>query len=240
MLDDTIDELRTVALEAVDGSGYFPAMYARVTDRIRSATADGRFGDREGMVRFAQAFASWYLRPMSGDGPVPRCWQATRDVAGDRRLLIVQHLLLGINAHVNHDLPQVVVELAGEHGDLGRMRHDFDAVNDVLAETMPDVLRDLGRASRWVNLVAARGGSRLFDFSLETARAQAWRSAERLDLLGADGRSADVAELDRLVSVLAYLVAHPGRPAAWLVHVGRWFEDDDPQRVSRSLLGPLA
>ena len=140
MLDDTIDELRTVALEAVDGSGYFPAMYARVTDRIRSATADGRFGDREGMVRFAQAFASWYLRPMSGDGPVPRCWQATRDVAGDRRLLIVQHLLLGINAHVNHDLPQVVVELASEHGDLGRMRHDFDAVNDVLAETMPDVL----------------------------------------------------------------------------------------------------
>ena len=26
--------------------------------------------------------------------------------------MIVQHLLLGINAHVNHDLPQVVVERA--------------------------------------------------------------------------------------------------------------------------------
>jgi hypothetical protein len=240
MLEDTIDELRTVALDAADASGYFPAMYARVTDRIRIAATDGRFGDADGMARFAQAFAGWYLRPTSGTAPVPACWQASWDVAGDRRLLIVQHLLAGINAHVNHDLPQVVVELAADRGDLAAMRADFDAVNDVLADTMPDVLRDLGRVSAWVNIAAARGGGRVFHFSLETARAQAWRAAVRLDRLDAAARTADVAEIDRLVSVLAYLVTHPGRPLSWAVRAGRWLEEDDPEKVTRGLLGHLA
>jgi hypothetical protein len=240
MLEDTIDALRTVALDADDASGYFPAMYARVTDRIRIAATEGRFGDGDGMARFAEAFAGWYLRPKSGATPIPRCWQASWDVAGDRHLLIVQHLLAGINAHVNHDLPQVVVQLAAERNDLDGMRADFDAVNDVLADTMPEVLRDLGRVSAWVNIAAARGGERLFHFSLETARAQAWRAAVRLDRLDGPARAADVAEIDRLVSVLAYLVTKPGRPFNWAVRVGRWLEEDDPLRVTRDLLGHLA
>ena len=80
VLDDTIDELRSVALGAADGSGYFPAMYARVTDRIRMAASGGRFGDSEGMAQFALAFARRYLDPKSGATSVPRCWQATWDV----------------------------------------------------------------------------------------------------------------------------------------------------------------
>ena len=69
---------------------------------------------------------------------MPGCWRAAFDVAGDCRLMIVQHLLLGINAHVNHDLPQVVVERAPASGDLTALRADFDAVNDILAETIPE------------------------------------------------------------------------------------------------------
>lgn len=240
VLDDTIDALRAVALEAGNASGYFPAMYARVTDRIRTETGAGRFGDADGMARFAEAFADWYLRPNAGITPIPGCWQASRDVADDGRLLIVQHLLAGINAHVNHDLPQVVVQLAAERDGLDGLRADFDAVNDVLADTMPDVLRDLGRVSAWVNIAAARGGGRLFHFSLEAARAQAWRAAVRLDRLDATARAADVAEIDRLVSVLAYLVTRPGRPITWAVRAGRWLEEDDPHRVTRDLLGHLA
>lgn len=162
-LADTIERLRADALAADDASGHFPAMYARVTAAVERAAGGGRFGDGEGMLAFAAAFAEWYLGPRAGTAVVPGCWRAAWDVADDRRLLIVQHLLLGINAHVNHDLPQVVVQLADVRGDLARMRADFDAVNDVLAATYPVVLRDLGRVSRWVNLAATTGGGRLFD-----------------------------------------------------------------------------
>lgn len=239
MLAETIEELRAVALDADDASGHFPAMYARVTERIQIAAGDGTFGDGAGMARFARAFAGWYLRPRAGDEPIPGAWRAAWDVAGDRRLLIVQHLLLGINAHVNHDLPQVVVELADEHGDLARMRADFDAVNAVLAATMPDVIRDLGRSSRWVGIAASSGGGRWFHFSLEAARAQAWSAAERLDRLDADGRRRETAEIDRLVRVLAHLIARPGRPIEWLMRLGRLLEADDPRAVTRRLLAHL-
>lgn len=39
-----------------------------------------------------------------------------------RRLLVVQHLLLGIEAHVNFDLPQVLVSVADREGDLAAAR----------------------------------------------------------------------------------------------------------------------
>ena len=100
------------------------------------------------MERFADAFAALVHPSPDRRGEVPRCWRAAFDVAGDSHLMIVQHLLLGINAHVNHDLPQVVVELAPERGDLAGLRADFDAMNTILAETLPEVLRSLGTVSR--------------------------------------------------------------------------------------------
>jgi hypothetical protein len=240
VLRDTIEELRAVALAADDASGYFPAMYARVTKRIDQAAADGRFGNGTGMVEFARSFAGWYLRPSAGVEPIPGSWSAAWDVRDDRRLLIVQHLLLGINAHVNHDLPQVVIEAADQRGDLAGIRADFDAVNDVLADTLPEVIRDLGRASRWANVAAAAGGGRLFTFSLTAARDQAWRYAERNWALDAADRSQEAASLDELVRVLAYLVVHPGWPIRWLVPLARRLEEDDPRTVVRDLLGELA
>jgi hypothetical protein len=49
-----------------------------------------------------------------------------------------------------------------------------------------------------------------------------------------------VTELDELVRVLAYMVTKPAWPLRLLIPVGRWLEDDDSPRVTRSLLGPLA
>jgi hypothetical protein len=242
VLDDTIEALRSAALMADDASGHFPALYARVTDRIRQAAGSGEFADAEGMVEFATAFADWYLRPRAGVEPIPGSWRAAWDVAGDGRLLIVQHLLLGINAHVNHDLGQVVVELADQREDasVAGMRRDFDTVNAVLAATMPEVLRDLGRSSRWVNAAAAWGADRWFHFSLARAREQAWRFAERTHPLDGAGRQAAARELDQLVRVLAYMITRPVWPVGWLAAVGRRLEADDPRAITVDLLGHLA
>jgi hypothetical protein len=242
VLDETIEQLRADALAATDASGHFPALYARVTDRIRHAADAGEFHDAVGMREFARGFAEWYLRARTGTGPVPGSWRAAFDVAGDSHLLIVQHLLLGVNAHVNHDLGHVVVELA-DHRQLGSvapLRRDFEAVNSVLEATMPTVLRDLGRASRWVNLAAAWGADRWFHFSLEHARRQAWQFAERTHPLDEAGRRRATAELDEMVRVLAHLLTRPVWPISWLVPIARRLEDDDPRAVTLDLLGHLA
>ena len=113
-------------------------------------------------------------------------------------------------------------------------------MNDILAETIPSVLATLGTVSRWVNVVAARGGGRMFDFSLRIARTRAWDTAVRLERTAPADRPEYVAELDGLVRVLAYLVANPGAPASWGVAVARRLEEHDPRTVTSKLLGNLA
>ena len=232
-IDRSVVELTDAARGATDATGYFPALYARVTADIAAGIAAGRFTDGPRMERLAVTFAGYYRR-RSGEPPVPRCWQAAADVAGDPDLVVVQHLLLAINAHVNHDLAQAVVDVAPAAGGLAAVRGDFDAINDVLAGTFDTVIDDLDRVARWTSEAALLGGGRAFNFSLRAAHAQAWQAAERLDGLGPDGRRAYVAELDRLVTVVAYLVARPACPvrlAAWLA---RRLEERDHRGRSRA------
>jgi hypothetical protein len=152
-------------------------------------------------------------------------------------MLIVQHLLLGINAHVNHDLPLAVVAAADASGSLASIRRDFDAVNDVLAATYVDIVADLDRVSRWVTRVARVGGDRAFNFSLRRARAQAWSAATWMHPLDAAGRARAAAELDRVVPVLAYLITQPPSLARPVLRVVRRLEERDTATVVLALLG---
>ena len=234
---DVAEELRAVARASDDAVGYFAAVYSRVTSTIATSIAEGRFADGPRMERFASTFAELYTRCL---GPRPvraRCWQAGFDVAGDRDLIILQHLLIGFNAHVTHDLPQAVVAVADSTGDLQAVKPDFDAINILLGEMTLGVLSDLDRVSRWASEVGSFGGGRFFNFSLVKARDQAWRTAERLFPLSAADRAVEVAELDRLTSVLAYLITRPTLPGRLVVSVARRLEERDPRKVTAALLG---
>ena len=240
MIEQTVDELRDIALEADDAAGYFPAVYVRVTGDIAAGIRDHRFNDGERMERLIDAFAGRYIQARYAQIPVPRCWQAAWDAAADPNLVIVQHLLLGINAHVNHDLAQAIVEIAPHYGGLEALRDDFDAINDVLGGAFNEVIRDLDHVSRWASEAAMAGGGRLFNFSMRAARAQAWGAAERLYPLDEAGRRAYVRELDRLVSILAYMVTRPMFPMGLALWLARRFEQQDPRTVTRTLLSTEA
>jgi hypothetical protein len=237
MIRETADELRTIAQSCDDAAGYFPALYSRVTAHIADSIDAHEFADGDRMNVFATEFASRYVRAWRQEIPRPKCWQASWNVAGDGNLLIVQQLLLGINAHVNYDLPQAAAEIARETGDLAGVHKDFDAVNDVLAKESVAVLAELDLLSHWTSTVAALGGGRAFNFSLRTARAQAWDSAERLHALDDHQQQDYVRDLDELVSVLAYLITRPPIPVAVLAFFARLLEQHDPKRVIAGLLG---
>lgn len=237
MIAETAEELRQIARASPDATGYFPALYSRVTTDVAAAVEERGFEDGRRMDRLATAFARYYTRALHRTIPRPRCWQATWNVVGDPNLLVVQHLLLGINAHVNHDLPQAVVEVARELGDLAAMRGDFDAINDVLASSYGRVVADLDRVARWTNEAGCLGGTAAFNFSLNRARRQAWGAAERLHGLDRDAAGGYVAELDHLVSVLAYLITRPAFPVNLLVVLARRLERSDPREVTAALLG---
>ena len=171
MIERTAAELREIALGADDATGYFAALDLRVTNDVADGIAHDRFEDGARMERFVDTFAARYIGARTGLIPVARCWQATRDVARDPDLLIVQHLLLAINAHVNYDLAQAAVEVASDEGGLLAVRDDFNTINDILANTSVGVIRDLDLVSRCTSEAAWLGGGRLFNFGLREARA---------------------------------------------------------------------
>ncbi len=159
----------------------------------------GHFVDNARMARFVVGFADRYLDARAEPSTAAKCWRGCFDVAGDRSLLIVQHLLIAINAHVNFDLPQAVVQLVDDGAELAAIRPDFDAVNDILAATYDDLLGDLDRVTRWT---AQGGGPRWrLDLQLQPARRPVIRRGGRRCASPPrtePTRRVDIAQLDEL------------------------------------------
>ena len=234
----------TAALEAIvarcratdDRAGYFPAMYLAVTRTVRRRASSGRFEDPDRMERFVSAFAARYLDARADFEAGRRCpqvWQAAFEAAGRRRPIILQHLLLGINAHINLDLG-VTAAAAGGAGPLEAVQADFDAVNDVLAELVDGCQAALDEVSPWLHLVDHIGGRHdeaLVRFSLVAARRQAWRVARRVHGVTGPARAAAIDAVDVDATHIADLVRHPGIPASALLLVVRVRERAAPREV---------
>src|SRR5580693_372649 len=87
--------------------GYFPALYRQVTLQVKQGIAQGFFDDGPRMQRLDTTFANRYLaayEAFRAGGAATGCWQFAFTATQDDRLIILQDLLVGINAHVNFDL----------------------------------------------------------------------------------------------------------------------------------------
>jgi hypothetical protein len=225
---------------AGDRAGYFPAMYLAVTHTVRDRAEAGRFEDPERMERFVAHFAARYLDAdaawAAGD-PVPAAWRVAFEASSRWRPVIVQHLLLGINAHINLDLGVTAAEIGGA-GPLEAIRADFDAVNDVLAELVDGSQAALNEVSPWLewcDRVGGGGDEAIINFSLRRARAQAWAVAVRLAPLTGPERAAAIRDVDAAAARVGAAIAHPGVWASTVLLAVRVRERADPAQVIRLL-----
>lgn len=227
---------------AADGNaaGYFAAMYLAVTRTVERRAADGRFSDPARMERFVSAFAQRYLEAdeaWRAERAVTDSWRVAFEAAGAWRPIVLQHLLLGMNAHINLDLGVCAAELA-EPGAIEALRADFDAVNDVLAELVDGCQNVLGEVSPWLGLVDRIGGSRdeaIIRFSLVAARRQAWNVAVRLAAVTGDERRRAIAAADAQAAAVGRRVRHPGALASTLLLLVKLRERTPPAEVMRRL-----
>jgi hypothetical protein len=151
--------------------------------------------------------------------------------------VILQHLLLGMNAHIDLDLG-VIASTLGDGGKLDAVRADFDAINGVLAELVGGCEQALAEVSPWIGLADRIGGSgdeTMIRFSLVVARRQAWSVATRLAALSGTARDAEIGAVDRATAGVAHVVEHPGVPASALLLLIRSRERAAPRDVMRLL-----
>ena len=203
-------------LEAAgDARRFFHATYLRTTRAIAEEIGRGGFADPDWVDAWDVAFARLYVDALAADrrgDPVSGPWRVAFDTAFARPdLKPLSHVLFGLNAHINFDLPQALlavippadfddpVVLAGREAD----HTHVDAVLQARVGAEDDELTAVSKVGLIDRLLkpANRAASRRF---LAEARAKVWRNARVLD----QARRAGDAEYARARAELEHLCEH--------------------------------
>ena len=195
--------------------GYFAALYGLMTGRVAEGVAAGRFQDSARMERLACHFAGRYLAAFErfeAGAQAPACWTVAFEAASSWRPIVLQHLMLGMNAHINFDLGIAAAEMADD-GDIRDVQRDFEEINAVLAELLGDVQDRIASVSPWMGILDTVGGRKdeeFVNFSMRHARRAAWGVATAFSPMNAAGRARAEADLDERIARLARIVLTPG------------------------------
>ncbi len=209
-----LDEIVDLARREKSRSGYFAALYRNVTIKVHEGIVAGSFEDGTRMERLDVAFANRYLdafeRYHRGE-ELSKCWRTSFRAAQSWHPIVLQHLLLGINAHINLDLGIAAAQTA-PGTQLAGLRRDFESINNILWVMLDDVQNKLALVSPLMSLVDVAGGrtdEAIINFSIRRAREAAWRVAERLAPLSPEAMRQEIDVLDRWVNVLAFIIECP-------------------------------
>lgn len=216
-IDEVIAQL-AVVIESAKARrsrlGYFATLYRQVTVEVRRGIQEGRFEDGPRMDVFDTAFGNRYFQALgaweSGHKP-PKCWRVAFDLLTDESTIILQHLLLGVNAHINLDL-SVAAVAAAPGSRIGELSRDYNIINDILLSVLTKVQDALNDVSPYMWLLDELGGRSdewALDFSIRTARAEAWNNAVLLAHASGERKTAILTSMDLGATLLARLIARP-------------------------------
>ena len=208
--------------------GYFAALYTHVGEALERALAQDVFEHPDELRRLNDAFFERYRAAVDAyraGRPASAVWDVAFRAAHSHRPCVLQHLMLGMNAHINFDLAVAVADSI-DPADLPAFRPDFDRMNALLAGLVDGVARDL--ALVWPLLSAVNRMFRseddvIIDFSMRRAREHAWAGAVALSVLSGAQRARAVAQLDATATALAHEVVAARPPAdviAFLIRLG--------------------
>lgn len=222
-----LDAIIAIARERGTADGYFAALYRRVTAEVKARIAAGSFEDGPRMARFDIIFASRYvdawLQQERGAKP-SASWAVAFDASRSYRPVVMQHLLVGMNAHINLDLGIAAAEVAPGPAING-IKNDFETINRILGELVDDVQNRMGQVWPGVRVLDRLGGGldeKLVNFSIGRARAASWLLATTLAAQSdASRRATQIGHIDGVMSMLGRGILNPGWRMAALLGVVR-------------------
>lgn len=208
----TIDEVITSLDRIISWSkarrsrmGYFPALYRKVTIRVKEGIANGEFEDGARMERLDVIFANRYLEAFEAKfkkAPITESWKVAFTAARRWRPIVLQHLLLGMNAHIDLDLGIAAAETAPP-GEVATLKDDFFRINKILGELVNGVQDELAQVwpvLKFLDKIAGKTDEALANFGMKLTRGHAWKVAQDLSALPPEQREEWIASLDTKVA----------------------------------------
>jgi len=194
-VDDVIALMQAIdaTLPDDDGVKWFNRLYLRVTLGVAAEVAGATFRDPQFLSTLDVVFANLYFSALAAAATdvdaAPAAWRPLLRARHRRDIARIQFALAGMNAHINRDLPdgivQTFVTLGGDPITDTIREADFTSLNDLLERVEQEVK---GEFSVGVVGVIDRLGGQADDalamWSVRSARSAAWTNAQVLWQLG--------------------------------------------------------
>ena len=209
----------------------FLSTYRRTTIAVGQQVEEGRFEDPTWVDRWDVAFANLYVSALEAHlsgGHVSRPWRLAFAAPAD--LPVLRLLLLGINAHINYDLPQALLAVISPEDFakpalLARRQRDHERIDAILAGRVSAENTKLLEASRTSVLDRVlrplnQEGSKRF---LREARQKVWHNTRELHearLAGHEMYGVRLAELEVLSAAKVADLLAPGQVVLKLTVAG--------------------
>jgi Family of unknown function (DUF5995) len=224
-IDEVLAELDQIIHWARDEKsrlGYFATLYRNVTLKVKEGIAAGIFEDGVRMEMFDVTFANRYLAALQSfraGKNISKCWLVSFQTSSQWWPIILQQLLVGMNAHINFDLG-IAAQAVAPGSALPSLQPDFNRINDILGNMINKVRSDIEEVSPWIRLLdryASQSEDHLVNFSLGKARMSAWLVANMINSTPTDKLGRELEILDDGVAKLGRLIASPRE---WLISIG--------------------
>jgi len=189
-IPEVLHVMRSIDVTCVEGDGlkWFNLLYLQVTEAVQAHVGLGGFSDPRFLQALDVQFARLYFDALEATlrgAACPACWAAPLSVRSDARIARIQFALAGVNAHINHDLPQAIVQTARALGIVPA--HETSQYDDFFAvDAILDPLIEQARQTFHVRLlgdpmpIASHVENTLGAWGLTAARKNAWNNGEIL------------------------------------------------------------
>lgn len=230
-IDDVIRALEIIVLDSMEDNdplGYFAALYQKVTIKVKEGIQQNDFEDGPRMEELDVVFAQRYIDAWFAwkkNEPVTQSWEKAFILAKQKSPLVLQHLLIGMNAHINLDLGIAAAEVS-PYEKIQLLKTDFNKINEILSSLVVEVQNNLSTIwplLKWILSKTGKIDDLLVDFSMEKARKGAWKSANEMAGLNPDGLDAYIHFRDTKVAVKSKIITNPGffiKVLIWIIRMG--------------------
>ena len=194
--------------------GYFASLYRTMTIAVQQGIINKAFDDADRMERLDVTFANRYLQAWQAYTNKQKCtlaWSKAFDLCNSNNLVVLQHLILGINTHINLDLAIAAAETcSGEK--IYELQNDFEKINVVIAaqsQAMQNTLCKIWFPLKLLTDISNHRQDAVINFSIDQARKASWASAVALALVQGEARGNYIGILDNTVVKIADRITKP-------------------------------
>lgn len=235
-----LDEIIQISISSQSRMGFFAALYKRMTIAVKLGIESGAFENSARMEMLDIIFANRYLNAYdayNAGQPLSACWSKAFDASKNNSLTVLEHLILGVNAHINLDLG-IAAATTMQGQPIETIRHDFDKINEVIGSLVNEVQDELSAISfpmKFIDNVFNNRDESVINFSVNLARKQAWLLANSLSILSDANDSVAIQRTDNTIAFLADKIISPGIWMSFLLKLVKLMEWNDSGKIIATL-----